>query len=144
MPNKKGLFLLILGGILLVCAAPVFSQSVVKGRLVRATRSGVVTTSIYDPIVTIRQSETLGVRTLVLELTGVRSANSKRYEFYSDGKQINPVLWRRRERGIVVKPYSVFITLTEGEGGTNTLLINYDYKEKKGYGAVSYIISIAE
>ena len=134
------------GIIFAVSMVSVFAQEApadgIKGRLIKATHSGVETTSLYEPLVTIRQSETLGVKSLYIELAGVRSSNDKWYEFYNDGNDASPAMWKRRMRGVVVQPLYVYITTVEGLNDTNNIVISYEYKDTKGFGAVSYVIAV--
>jgi hypothetical protein len=136
--KKIALFSLIFA----VSVSAAFAQDAIKGRLLKATYSGIDTTNLYEPLVTLRQSETLGIKTLALELSGVRIGNNKWYEFYNDGTDPSPVIWKRRMRGVVVKPLNVYITISEGLNNTNNILINYEYKDTKGFGAVSYVIAV--
>ncbi|GMO31590.1 MAG: hypothetical protein Ta2B_12680 [Termitinemataceae bacterium] len=129
----------------ILCAVSIgaFAQdSTVKGRLLKASYAGHDTTELYEPILTIRQSETLGVKYLSIELSGVRTKNNKRYEFYNDGAAGSPLIWKRRMRGVVVEPINVYIAMTEGVNNTNHLLISYEYVDREGFGTVSYIIAV--
>ncbi|GHT48834.1 hypothetical protein FACS1894102_2580 [Spirochaetia bacterium] len=148
MTNKNKFLALALFAAITVCA---FAQdesqageTTVKGRLLKASYAGRDTTSLYEPIVTIRQSETLGVSYLTFELEGARSArNSKTYEFYNDGSANSPLIWKRRMRGVVVDPITVYIATTPGAtDSTNNLLISYEYTDSKGFGTVSYVVSL--
>ncbi|GHV83386.1 hypothetical protein AGMMS50212_07260 [Spirochaetia bacterium] len=112
-----------------------------KGKLVKAYYRGADTTKLYESLVTITQIEISGVRYITLDLAGVRPRNSVHYEFYNDNFEKTPIVWKRRMRNVVVKPVNIFITLTE-EKDQSTLLINYDFRDSKGYGAVSYIIAL--
>ncbi|GMO46663.1 MAG: hypothetical protein Ta2G_01900 [Termitinemataceae bacterium] len=115
----------------------------VKGRLLKATYAGRDTTALYEPIVTIRQSETMGVVYMSFELEGARARNSKRYEFYYDPvTAISPFVWKRRMRGVVVEPYTVYITRQAGQNDMDNLLISYEYLDSRGFGTVSYIVAL--
>ncbi|GMO33681.1 MAG: hypothetical protein Ta2F_09620 [Termitinemataceae bacterium] len=114
----------------------------VNGRLLKASYTGIDTTNLYEPLVTISESETLGVRYLSLELVGARPRNNKKYEFYNDGTANSPLVWKRRMRGVVVEPINVYIAVTEGVNNTNHLLISYEYIDSQGFGTVSYIVAL--
>jgi hypothetical protein len=130
--------------ILAVTGAAAFAQPTeIKGKLVKATKNGVNITDIFEPIVSITQDEILGVQSIKIELSGAWPLNSKVYEFYNDGKNESPIIWKRRMRGVVVQPIRVFITERETEEG-NLLYINYEYKDSKGFGSVDYIFATAK
>jgi hypothetical protein len=128
-------------GIFLLAAAGAFAQGETKGRLVNATRNGKDITGMFEPIVSVVQEEVMGVRSIKLELSGVRPYDSKVYEFYNSG-DANSLIWKRRMRGVVVDPIAVYITIIASEGGTKQLLINYEYTDSKGFGSVDYIIAL--
>jgi hypothetical protein len=126
----------------LVLPVSVFAETRVLGKLVKSSVSGVDTTKLYEPIVTITQNSVLGVQSLVLELSGVRSRDSKKYEFYNDGKNAGSIIWKRRIRGVLVRPIGVYITFSEGLNNENTLFINYEYSGRRGFGNVVYVIAL--
>jgi hypothetical protein len=135
--TKKIVFLT---GLALGCAVSLFADEQVIGRLVKASISGVDTTKLYEPLVTIGQSSVLDMKRFTLKLSGVRERDSKQYEFYNDGTVQNPAIWRRRTRGVTVKPLNAYITVSAGSNNTNTIVINYEYRGRKGFGNVVYVI----
>lgn len=125
-----------------LAAGSVFGETDIKGRLLKATRNGANITGAFEPIVTIYQDVVSGVRTIKIHLSGERPRDSKIYEFYHDGTTGSPIIWKRRMRGVVVQPIAVYITTTEQEDGSSLLYFNYEYRERKGFGSVDYIIEV--
>jgi hypothetical protein len=121
--------------------AVLFAQSEIKGRLIKASRNGVDITKTFEPVVSVEQDKVMDVRTIKLRLEGQNSRDSKVYEFYNDGTENGGITWKRRLRGVVVQPLAVYITTAES-GDANYLYINYEYRDKKGFGSVDYIIAI--
>jgi hypothetical protein len=145
---KKGFFLavLLLGGVVLT-----FADEQIMGRLIKASVSGVDTTKLYEPLVNINQSSVLGVQSFTLRLTGRRARDSKQYEFYNDSvpdgegsmaNAGNTVIWKRRARNVTVRPLNAYITASAGRGDTNVIVINYEYRGRKGFGNVVYVIAV--
>jgi hypothetical protein len=129
--------------ILALTGVSVFAQTEIKGKLIKATKNGVEITGIFEPIVSISQEDVLGVQSIKIALSGVRYADSKTYEFYNDGNNPSPIIWRRRMRGVTVQPINVYITTKESDE-SNLLYINYEYKDSKGFGSVDYIFATAK
>ena len=125
-----------------LAAGSVFGETEIKGRLLKATRNGTNITAVFEPIVSIYQDIISGVRTIKIQLSGVRAWDSKTYEFYHDGTTGSPIIWKRRMRGVVVQPIAVYITTSEQEDGSSLLYINYEYREKKGFGSVDFIVEV--
>lgn len=138
LSTKKIVFL---AGLALGCAVSLFADGQVIGRLVKASVSGVDTTKLYEPLVTISQSSILELKSFTLKLSGVRARDSKLYEFYNDETTGNPVIWRRRTRGVTVRPLNAYITVNPGADNTNTIVINYEYRGRRGFGNVVYVIA---
>lgn len=138
LSTKKIVFLT---GLALCCAVSLFADEQIIGRLVKASVSGVDTTKLYEPLVTISQSSVLDLKSLTIRLSGVRARDSKQYEFYNDGTDGNPVIWRRRTRGVTVRPLNTYITVNSGPDNTNTIVINYEYRGRRGFGNVVYVIA---
>jgi hypothetical protein len=138
LSTKRVVFLAVLT---LGCAVSLFADGQVIGRLVKASVSGVDTTKLYEPLVTISQSSILALRSFTLNLSGVRERDSKLYEFYNDENTGNPVIWRRRTRGVTVRPLNAYITVSPGPDNTNTIVINYEYRGRRGFGNVVYVIA---
>jgi hypothetical protein len=133
-----------LTSLILVCSVSLFADEQVTGKLIKASLSGVDTTRLYEPLVTITQSSVLGVRNFTLKLSGVNSRNSKQYEFYNDGDSDNPDIWKRRMRNVTVKPVNAYITVSNGPDNTNIIVVNYEYRGRKGFGNVVYMIAVAK
>ncbi|MDR0551718.1 MAG: hypothetical protein LBG72_06840 [Spirochaetaceae bacterium] len=125
---------------LMFISVAAFGQTEIKGKLIKATKNGADISGLFEPIVSVFQEEVLGIKTLKVSLTGIRPYNSKTYEFYYDGKDESTIVWKRRMRGVVVRPICVYITVGETED-SNILYLNYEYKDSKGFGSVDYIIS---
>jgi hypothetical protein len=145
---RKNVFLavLLLGGTVLISA-----DEQVIGRLIKASVSGADTTKLYEPLVHISQSSVLDVRSFTLKLTGKRAWDSKQYEFYNDkagegGTSVlnagDTVIWKRRSLNVTVRPLNAYITVSQGGGDTNVIVINYEYRGRKGFGNVVYVIAI--
>ncbi|MDR2842246.1 MAG: hypothetical protein LBV52_03485 [Spirochaetaceae bacterium] len=140
MPSLKKI--LVLAFIFALSGTALFAQTTVKGRLLKASYTGLDTTNLYEPLVTIKQSETLGVKYLSLELSGIKKRDNKYYEFYNDGTAPSPLIWKRRMRGVVVEPLNVVIALSGGFNGSNNLVVTYEYVDRLGFGSVTYIIAL--
>jgi hypothetical protein len=145
---KKSFFLVVL---LMVGAVLVSADEKVVGRLITASVSGVDTTKLYEPLVNIEQSSILGIQNFTLRLTGKRARDSKQYEFYNEssgdgeGSAANAgdtVIWKRRARNVTVRPLNAYITVSPGKGNTNVIVINYEYRGRKGFGNVVYVIAV--
>jgi hypothetical protein len=148
--TKKSFLLVIL---LSAGAVLVSAEEQIIGRLIKASISGADTTKLYEPLVYIKQSSVLGVQNFTLKLTGIRARDSKQYEFYNDSSNTyasevsaanigDSIIWRRRSRNITVKPLNTYITLSLGNDNTNIIVINYEYRGKKGFGNVVYMIAV--
>jgi hypothetical protein len=111
------------------------------GKLLKASVSGVDTTKRYEPLVMIVQNSVLDVQNLKITLSGVRSRDSKTYEFYNDGTTGSPVIWRRRMRNVIVRPGNAYISVNIGED-VNTIVINYEYFGRRGFGNAVYVIAV--
>ena len=133
--------IIFLAGLALGCAVSLFADEQVIGRLVKASVSGADTTKLYEPLVTITQNSVLNMKSFTLKLSGVRDRDSKLYEFYHDETTDNPVIWRRRTRGVTVRPLNAYITVSPGADNTNTIVINYEYRGRRGFGNVVYVIT---
>jgi hypothetical protein len=131
---------LLLAGIVFASSVSLFAEERV-GRLVKASVSGVETTRLYEPLVTIVQNSVLGVQNLTIMLSGVRARDSKIYEFYNDGTTGSPVIWRRRMRNVTVRPGSAYVSVNIGEG-MNTIVVNYEYFGRRGFGNAVYVIAV--
>jgi hypothetical protein len=138
LSTKKIVFL---AGLALVCAVSLFADEQITGRLIKASVSGVDTTKLYEPLVTISQGSVVDLKIFTLKLSGIRERDSKLYEFYKDEKVNNPVVWQRRTRGVTVRPLNAYITVNAGSDGTNTIVINYEYRGRRGFGNVVYVIA---
>ena len=134
--------MLFFGVVFSLAIGSVFGETEIKGRLLKATRNGTNITGSFEPIVSIFQDAISGVRSIKIHLSGSRPRDSKIYEFYHDGTTGSPIIWKRRMRGVLVQPIAVYITTTELEDGSNLLYFNYEYREKKGFGSVDYIIEV--
>ena len=130
-----------LAGLALCCVVSLFADEKVIGRLLKASVSGADTTKLYEPLVTITQSSVLNMKSFTLKLSGIRERDSKQYEFYNDETADNPVIWRRRTRGVTVRPLNTYITVNAGPDNTNTIVINYEYRGRRGFGNVVYVIA---
>jgi hypothetical protein len=84
----------------------------------------------------------MGLRNFALRLSGVRARDSKVYEFYNDAAADNPVIWQRRMRNVTVRPGSAYITVNSGTDGINTIVINYEYRGRRGFGNAVYVIAV--
>jgi hypothetical protein len=111
------------------------------GKLIKSSVSGVDTTRLYEPLVKIVQNSVLGVQNLTIMLSGVRARDSKIYEFYNDGKKGSPAIWRRRMRNVTVRPGNAYVSVNIGED-MNTIVINYEYFGRKGFGNAVYVIAV--
>ncbi|MDR0408960.1 MAG: hypothetical protein LBH18_00980 [Spirochaetaceae bacterium] len=131
-----------LAGLILLCSTSLFADEQITGRLIKASLSGVDTTKLYEPLVNITQSSVLGVRSFTLKLSGVNPRNSKQYEFYNDSNSGDSSVWKRRMRGVTVRPVDAYITVSDGPNNTNTIVINYEYRGRKGFGNVVYVVTV--
>ncbi|MDR3357156.1 MAG: hypothetical protein LBO04_08255 [Spirochaetaceae bacterium] len=138
LSTRRNVFLTILA---LGCAVSLFADEQITGRLVKASVSGTDTTKLYEPLVMISQSSVLDMKSFTLRLSGVRERDSKRYEFYNDEGTSNPFVWKRRTRGVTVRPLNAYITVSAGPENTNIIVINYEYRGRKGFGNVVYVIA---
>jgi hypothetical protein len=129
-----------LAGLIFACSISVFADEQIVGKLIKASLSGVETTKLYEPLVRITQSSVLDVKNFTLRLSGINARNSKQYEFYNDGG--SPDIWKRRMRGVSVKPIQAYITVSDGPDNTNVIVINYEYKGRKGFGNAVYVIAV--
>jgi hypothetical protein len=145
---KKSFFLAVL---LVVGAVLISADEQIIGRLIKASVSGVDTTRLYEPLVNMSQGSVLGVQSFTLRLTGKRPRDSKQYEFYNDTAQDgenslsragDTVIWKRRTRNVTVRPLDAYITLSPGKGDTSVIVINYEYRGRRGFGNVVYVIAI--
>jgi hypothetical protein len=145
---KKSFFLAVL---LLIGVVLASADEQIIGRLIKASVSGVNTTGLYEPLVNISQSSILGIQSFTLELSGKRARDSKRYEFYNDTAQDgensfsragDTVVWKRRARDVTVRPLDAYITVSPGKGDTNVIMINYEYRGRRGFGNVVYLIAV--
>jgi hypothetical protein len=138
---RKIIFLI---GLVVACSGSLFADEQIIGRLIKASQSGVDTTKRYEPLVAITQTSILGVQNFTLQLSGIRPADSKRYEFYriSEDNGGNNVIWKRRTRDVIVTPLNAYITINEGPDNTNTIVLNYEYRGRKGFGNVVYVIAV--
>jgi hypothetical protein len=127
--------------LIIVSSVSLFGEERVLGRLIKSSVSGVDTTGLYEPLVTIVRDSVLGVQNLSIGLSGVRPRDSKIYEFYNDSKQDNPVVWRRRMRNVIVRPGNAYISVNIGED-VNTIVINYEYFGRRGFGNTVYVIAV--
>jgi hypothetical protein len=139
LPKKKAFFLAALA---VACSVSLFADEQIKGRLIKSSVSGVDTTKLYEPLVTITQSSVMGLRNFTLRLSGVRAGDSKVYEFYNDSASDNPVIWHRRMRNVTVRPGNAYITVNSGSDGLNTIVINYEYRGRRGFGNTVYVINV--
>jgi hypothetical protein len=130
-----------LAGLALCCVVSLSADEKIMGRLIKASVSGVDTTKLYEPLVTISQSSVLDLKSLTIKLSGIRERDSKLYEFYNDGTTGSPVIWRRRTRGVTVRPLNAYITVSAGPDNTNMIVINYEYRGRRGFGNVVYVIA---
>jgi hypothetical protein len=134
-----------LTSVILLCSTSLFAaDEQITGRLIKASLSGVDTTKLYEPLVNITQSSVLGVRNFTLKLSGVNPRNSKQYEFYNDSNNDNPEVWKRRMRNVTVAPVNAYITVSDGQDNTSIIVINYEYRGRKGFGNVVYVIAAAK
>jgi hypothetical protein len=124
-----------------VSSVSLFAEEKIVGRLVKSSVSGMETTWLYEPLVTIVQDSVLGVKNLTVMLSGIRARDSKIYEFYNDGANGNPVIWRRRMRNVTVRPGSAYVSVNIGED-VNTIVINYEYFGRRGFGNAVYVIAV--
>jgi hypothetical protein len=138
---RKIIFLM---GLAAACSVSLFADDQIIGRLIKASQSGVDTTKRYEPLVTITQTSILGVQNFTLQLSGIRPPDSKRYEFYriSEDNGDNNVIWKRRTRDVTVTPLNAYITINEGQDNTSTIVLNYEYRGRKGFGNVVYVIAV--
>jgi hypothetical protein len=133
--------MLLLTVIVIVSSVSLFGAERVLGRLVKSSVSGVDTTRLYEPLVTIVRDSVMGVQNLSIRLSGVRPRDSKIYEFYNDSTQDNPVVWRRRMRNVTVRPGNAYISVNIGED-VNTIIVNYEYFGRRGFGNAVYVIAV--
>ncbi|MDR0383506.1 MAG: hypothetical protein LBH50_05915 [Spirochaetaceae bacterium] len=132
---------LLLTAIMFACSFSLFGEERVVGRLVKSSVSGVDTTRLYEPLVTIVRDSVLGVQNLSIRLSGVRPRDSKVYEFYNDSAKDNPAIWRRRRRNVTVRPGNAYISVNIGED-VNTIVVNYEYFGRRGFGNAVYVIAV--
>jgi hypothetical protein len=128
-------------GIVFIGSVSLVAEERIVGRLVKSSVSGIETTHLYEPLVTIVQDSVLGVQNLTIMLSGIRVRDSKVYEFYNDGANNSPVIWRRRMRNVTVKPGRAYVSVNIGEN-MNTIVINYEYFGRRGFGNAVYVIAV--